>query len=127
MCLPELFGTGLRGSARSEATGGITIKTSEQMDIRKALTPEEIRKVRKEIAAKFRGASSELSPLQRCMQWSVSEPRIRTISPFSEITLAEWEENRIKAGTLDGLRAAVRVDPANARSSCTFCPAPSGI
>ena len=37
------------------------------------------------------------------------------ISPFSELTVAEWIENTISEGTLDVLRAAMQVDPANAR------------
>jgi hypothetical protein len=39
----------------------------------------------------------------------------RTVSPFSEITVAEWVQNRIKEGTLDDFAAAIQVDPANAR------------
>jgi hypothetical protein len=54
------------------------------------------------------------------MKWSVSERRSRTISPLSEMTVAEWVENRIKGGTLDGLRAAVKVDPPNARLAAHF-------
>jgi len=49
------------------------------------------------------------------MLWSVSDRRTRTISPFSEVTVSEWLENRIKEGTVEGLRAALQVDPANAR------------
>jgi len=56
-----------------------------------------------------------LTPLQRFMKWSVSDRRSRTISPFSQETVSEWLENRIKEGTVEGLRAAMQVDPANAR------------
>ena len=35
-------------------------------------------------------------------------------SVFKE-TVSEWLENRIKEGTVEGLRAAMQVDPANAR------------
>jgi hypothetical protein len=35
--------------------------------------------------------------------------------PLSRLTVAEWIENTIKEGALDGLRAAMLVDPANAR------------
>ncbi len=48
------------------------------------------------------------------MKWSVSDCRTRTISPFSQVTVPEWLENRIKEGTVEGLRAAMQVDPANA-------------
>src|SRR5437773_873530 len=59
--------------------------------------------------------SSKLTPLQRFMKWSVSDRRNRTISPFSQLTISEWLENRIKEGTVEGLRSALQVDPANAR------------
>jgi hypothetical protein len=48
------------------------------------------------------------------LKWSVSDRRSRTISPFSQITVSEWLENRIQEGTIEGLRSALRVDPANA-------------
>jgi hypothetical protein len=48
------------------------------------------------------------------MKWSVADRRSRTISPFSQVTVSEWLENRIKEGTVEGLRAAMQVDPANA-------------
>ncbi len=46
---------------------------------------------------------------------SVSNRRSRTISPFSQETVSEWVENRIKERTIEGLRTALQVDPANAR------------
>ena len=46
--------------------------------------------------------------------------RQRTISPFSKLTVPEWIENRIKEGTLESLRAAIQVDPANARLIAHF-------
>lgn len=49
------------------------------------------------------------------MKWSVSDRRSRTISPLSQVAVSEWLENRIKEGTVEGLRAAMQVDPANAR------------
>ena len=66
------------------------------------------------------GKTSARIPLQRLMKWSVSERRSRTISPFSELTVAEWIGNRITKGTLDGLRAAIDVDPANTRLAANF-------
>jgi hypothetical protein len=56
-----------------------------------------------------------LTPLQRFIKWSVSDRRRRTISPFLQLTVSEWLENRIKEGTVEGLRVALQVDPANAR------------
>jgi hypothetical protein len=49
------------------------------------------------------------------MKWSVADRRSRTISPFSTVKGSEWLENRIKERTVEGLRAAMHVDPANAR------------
>jgi hypothetical protein len=49
------------------------------------------------------------------MKWSASDRTSRTISPFSQVTVPEWLENRIKEGTVEGLRTALQVDPANAR------------
>jgi hypothetical protein len=49
------------------------------------------------------------------MKWSVADRRSRTISPFLQVTVSEWLENRIKEGTVEGLRAAIQVDPASAR------------
>jgi dipeptidyl aminopeptidase/acylaminoacyl peptidase len=97
----------------AEATGGVSIKPTGQADIRNALTPDRARATRDRIGARFAGLS--LTPLQQCMNWSVSDPGNRTISPFSKLTVGEWIENRIKEGSVDGLRAAIRVDPINAR------------
>ena len=99
----------------AEATGGVTLETVGQAENLKLLTPEQVIASREKIAAKFSGPSSKLTPLQRFMKWSVSDRRSRTISPFSQLTVSEWLENRIKEGTVEGLRAAMQVDPANAR------------
>jgi hypothetical protein len=48
-------------------------------------------------------------------EWSVSNRRSRTISPLSQETVSEWVENRIKEKTMEGLRTALQIDPANAR------------
>ena len=79
------------------------------------LTPEQIRTSWEKIATKFLGPSSKMTPLQRFLKWSVADRRSRTISPFSQVTVPEWLENRIKEGTVEGLRTAMQVDPANAR------------
>jgi dipeptidyl aminopeptidase/acylaminoacyl peptidase len=99
----------------AEATGGMTLETAGQAENLKLLTPEQVRASREKIAARFLGPSSKLTPLQRFMKWSVSDRRSRTISPFSKVTVSEWLDNRIKEGTAEGLRAAMQVDPANAR------------
>jgi hypothetical protein len=104
----------------AEATGGVALRTSGQAEILSVLTPEQVRATRDKITARYAGPSSKLTPLQRLMKWSVSEPKSRTISPFSALTVAEWIENRITKGTLDGLRAAIDLDPANPRLTAHF-------
>jgi hypothetical protein len=99
----------------AEATGGVTLETVGQQENFKLLTPEQVRASWEKIAAKFSGPSSKLTPLQRFMKWSVSDHKGRTISPLSQITVSEWLENRIKEGTVEGLRTAMQIDPANAR------------
>jgi dipeptidyl aminopeptidase/acylaminoacyl peptidase len=99
----------------AEAMGGVVLQTVDQTEILNILTPEQIRETLSKIADKFPMPSSQLSSLQRFLKWSVSERRSRTISPFSDLTVAEWVENRINEGALDGLRAALRMDPPNAR------------
>jgi hypothetical protein len=49
------------------------------------------------------------------MKWSVADRRSRAISPFLQATVSEWLEIRIKEGTVEGLRAAMQLDPANGR------------
>ena len=95
--------------------GGVTLESAGRAETFTALTSESIDTIQEKIAARLTRVSSELSPLQRFMKWSVSDRRSRTISPFSQETVSEWLENRIKEGTVEGLRAAMQVDPANAR------------
>jgi hypothetical protein len=54
------------------------------------------------------------------MKWSVSDPRRRTISPFSNLTVPEWIENRINEEALEDLRAALQLNPDNALLSAQF-------
>jgi hypothetical protein len=98
----------------AEATGGVTLETVGQAENLKLLAPEQVR-ASVEKVAKFSKPPSKLTPLQRFMEWSVSDRRGRTISPVSQVTILEWVENRIKDGTIEGLRSALQVDPANAR------------
>jgi roadblock/LC7 domain-containing protein len=99
----------------AEATGGVTMETHGEAENLNLLTPEQIRRSWEKIAAKFSRPASKLTPLQRFNEWSVSDRKSRTISPFSQVTVSEWLENRIKEGTVEGLRAAIQVDPGNAR------------
>ena len=98
----------------AEATGGVALDSFRQAEILIVRMPKEVRKIRKKIAAKLAGRTSSLTPLQELLKWSVSDPRTRTISPFSHVTVAEWVKNQIAEGTLDALRAAMQLDPANA-------------
>jgi hypothetical protein len=93
----------------------MTLETAGQAENFKFPVSEQIKASREKIAAKFLEPSSKLTPLQRFLEWSVSDRRSRTISPFSKVTVSEWLANRIKEGTVEGLRAALQVDPANAR------------
>jgi hypothetical protein len=102
-------------SALSETMGGFTLESAERGENLTTLQSEPIDTIRKKIAAKRTGPPSELSPLQGFLKWSVADRGSRTISPFSQITVVEWLENRIKEGTIEGLRAALQVDPANTR------------
>jgi WD40 repeat protein len=99
----------------AEATGGVTLETIGQAENLRLVTPEQVKASREKIASKFSGPPSKLTSLQRFMKWSVSDRRNRTISPFSQLTVSEWLENRVKEGTVEGLRAALQIDPANVR------------
>ena len=99
----------------AEATAGATWEPAGQAENVHLLSPDQVVASRKKIAEKYAQISSGLTPLERFLKWSVSDARSRTISPFSQVTIAEWLENTIKEGTVEGLRAAMQVDPANAR------------
>jgi WD40 repeat protein len=98
----------------AEVTAGVTWETVGQTESVKLLGPEQIRASWNEIAGKFSQRTSKLTPFQRFMEWSVADRRSRTISPFSQITVSEWLEKRIEEGTVEGLQAALQLDPANA-------------
>jgi hypothetical protein len=74
----------------------VALETVGQLENLKLLTPEEISTLRKKIAAKFVAPSSELPPLQQFMEWSVSDRRSGTISPFFQVTVSEWLETVAK-------------------------------
>jgi hypothetical protein len=93
----------------------LALETVGQAENLKLLTPEQVRASREMIAAKFLEPFSKLTSLQRFMEWSVADRGSRTISPLSQVTVSEWLENRIKEGTAESLRAAMQIDPANAR------------
>jgi hypothetical protein len=104
----------------AEATAAVTLQKSGQTEVLTPLTLEQVNEMRRKIANRFPESASELTPLQRCLQWSVSEPRKRSLSPFSKRTVSPWVEERISEGTLDGLRAAMLVDPANMHLAAHF-------
>jgi len=56
------------------------------------------------------------------MKSSVSDRRSRTLSPFSQVTVSEWPENRLKEGPLEVMRGVMQVDPANARVTAVVLP-----
>jgi hypothetical protein len=104
----------------AETTSGFALQSSGQADILHPLSGDQINATRRIIADRFSVSSKSLTVLQRFLKWSVSDPRNRTISPFSELTVPEWVENMIKEGTLDSLRAAMDVDPSNARLAAYY-------
>jgi dipeptidyl aminopeptidase/acylaminoacyl peptidase len=104
----------------AEATADIALQAFGQTEILAALTPDQVKATRDKIAARFAAPSSNLTPLQRLLKWSVANPRTRPISPFSDLTVTDWVNNRIKEGTRDDLRDAMFVDPANARLAAHF-------
>ena len=99
----------------AKATAGVTLETVGEAENLKLLPSEQIRTSLRTIFAKFSRPASKLTPLQRFLEWSVSDRRSRTISPFSQVTVSEWLRNRIKEGKVEGLRAAMKLDPGNAR------------
>jgi hypothetical protein len=99
----------------AEATAGVVWETVGQSENLKVLTSARLIAPREKIAAKFARVSSELTPLQRFLKWSVADRKSRTISRFSQVTIAEWLEDRMREGTVEGPRAAMQVDPANPR------------
>ena len=104
----------------AEATAGLAVQKSGQTEILNVLTLEQVNEMRRKIAERFPESASGLTPLQRCLQWSVLDPRKRSLSPFSKRTVTPWVEERIKEGTLDGLRAAIIVDPTDMRLAAHF-------
>jgi len=98
----------------AEAACGSVLQTSDQTETLKLLPPDQVRATPEKIAAKFGRQSSGLAPVERLLMWSVSDPRRRTISPFSKVTVPEWIENRIKEGAFESLRAEIQMNPANA-------------
>jgi predicted oxidoreductase (fatty acid repression mutant protein) len=104
----------------AEVACGSVLGFSGQAEILILLPPDQMRAIQEKIAAKFERQFSGLTPVEQLLKWSASNPRRRTISPFSKITVPEWIENKIKEGTLDDLRAAMLVDPANARLVAHF-------
>jgi hypothetical protein len=98
----------------AETTANVALETIGQTENLKLLDPEQISATWEKIVVKFSGPS-KMTPLQRFLKWSVADRRNRTISPFSQVTVSEWMENRIKEGTVEGLRSTLQVDPANAR------------
>jgi len=104
----------------AEAACGSVLQFSGQAEILILLPPDQVRAIREKVATKFERQFSGLTPVEQLLKWSVSNPRRRTISPFSKLTVPEWIENKIKEDTLESLRAAIQMDPANARLSAHF-------
>ena len=104
----------------AEATGDVAVQVSGQTEILNVLMPGQVRATREYLAAKFAGPSSALTPVEQLLKWSATEPRLRSLSPFSKRTVADWVEDRIKEGSPNGLRAAILVYPTNAQLAAHF-------
>jgi hypothetical protein len=76
----------------------------------------------RKIPEKTRGRARILVPVaaRQSLASEIFSLYRRTISPFSKLTVPEWIEHRIKENTFYSLRAAIQIDPANARLGCTF-------
>jgi WD40 repeat protein len=58
-------------------------------------------------------ASSAADPFSQFAKWFFAEPRTRTLSPFSRLTLPDYTRHRIDENTLESLREAARLAPRN--------------
>src|SRR5207244_1315161 len=70
----------------AEATGGVILESVGQAENLKLLTSEQLIGRWEKVAEKFARVSSELTPLQRFLKWSVADSKSRTISRFSQVT-----------------------------------------
>jgi hypothetical protein len=84
----------------AEAACGSVLQTSGQTEILKLLPPDQVRATQEKIATKFGRQSLGLTPVERFLKWSVSDPRRRTISPFSKVTVPEWIETESRRAHL---------------------------
>ncbi len=50
----------------------------------------------------------------RWLRWFLADPRHRTISPLSNLSVEEWAQNRVEENTPEGLQAAWEIDPTHA-------------
>jgi hypothetical protein len=71
----------------AECACGSVLQPSGQVEILKLFPPEQVRPTQEKVAAKFERQSSGLTPVERLLKWSVADPRRRTISPFSKLTV----------------------------------------
>jgi WD40 repeat protein len=66
----------------AESTGSLALQAFGQTEILTTLTSDQVKATRDKIAAKFRRASAELTPLQRFLKWSVSGAKTNHLSFF---------------------------------------------
>jgi dipeptidyl aminopeptidase/acylaminoacyl peptidase len=104
----------------AEANGDAALETVGQAEILNTLTSDQVKEKRAKILATLGRSSSLLTPLEQFLKWSVSDRRSRTVSPFSNLTVPEWIKNRVKEGTLEGLRWAIQLEPADGQIATTF-------
>jgi hypothetical protein len=79
-----------------------------------------LREAREKITARFSGTAPKLTPAATILEVECLRPENTDHFSLLRTHVGQWIENRIKDGTLDGLRAAIQVDPANARLAAYF-------
>jgi hypothetical protein len=91
------------------------LETVGQAEYLKLLNPEQVIASREKIAAKFLGTVFEIDFVTASHEMERLGPQKPDDFSIFASTVSEWLENSINEGTLEGLRATIQVDPANAR------------
>lgn len=93
----------------AEVTGGKAFESAGQAEILTTLPSTQGIAARQEIAKLLADEAGHLTELERFLKWSVTDRQSRTISSFSNLSLAGWIENRMKESPMDDLREAMQV------------------
>ena len=101
----------------AEATGGVALETvGQRRDSQRADARTKGGQLGRRSPRNSAGMSFETDSAAAIPEMERLRPqKPDDFSALSQVTVSEWLENRIKEGTVEGLRAAMQVDPANAR------------